>query len=88
MITITCDREGCKKPCEHDRIQLHGYYPKTGGILIPEQFRHFDFCSHDCFVNWMALAMKKEPNPDYVEAPYKTTTVLFSTKPGAGFIGL
>ncbi len=58
-----CDRKGCGKESTTPlQISLRGYYPqKAGGILLPENFLEHDFCSHECFVEWMRWAMKNEP---------------------------
>lgn len=44
------------------QIHLKGYFP-TGraGILLPESFKELDFCSHDCFVEYMREALTQEP---------------------------
>lgn len=44
------------------KIYLKGYYPRNAaGILIPENCREFEFCTHDCFVAYMRWAITKEP---------------------------
>lgn len=53
----------CKKDVFDEPLQitLTGYYPRdAGGILIPENCRKFEFCSHDCFVAYMKWALKNE----------------------------
>lgn len=64
MTTYTCDMPGCSaqsnKPLP---IQFSGYYPRNaGGIMLPEGFRHFDFCSHTCAVRWIRWAICHEPH--------------------------
>lgn len=59
MRNYTCDREGCDKSERFELpIQIKGYYPYKGGILIPDNCRRFDFCSKECFEGWMMDALK------------------------------
>jgi hypothetical protein len=62
-VLYTCDRPGCGKTDDQPmQIELVGYYPKNAsGILLPEGFRKFQFCSHACFVKWTRWAMTLEP---------------------------
>ena len=47
-----CDRD--RKDMEHDfHISLKGITGTSGGILLPEQFHEKDFCSSDCFWDWV-----------------------------------
>jgi len=62
MTVYRCDRKECGKETDGPLpVELRGYYPnKASGIMLPEQVRCFQFCSHDCFVKWMRQALLKE----------------------------
>jgi hypothetical protein len=62
MIYYQCDRPQCiNTQTTPLPIELRGYCPHhAGGILIPENHRTHQFCSHECFVKWMAWALKLE----------------------------
>lgn len=64
MKLIRCDRKGCGKEWRDEPdhgVFLKGYHPdKAGGILLPENFKTKDFCSHECFVEYMRWALTKE----------------------------
>jgi hypothetical protein len=52
-----CDQCGKEQPFNL-QIGLKGYHPnKSGGILIPESSKTYDFCSHKCFDKWMRWAL-------------------------------
>jgi len=65
MIHYTCDLDGCGKKQSHPLpIELRGYHPRnmSSGILLPEQLRTLQFCSHACFVKWIQWALDHESN--------------------------
>ena len=60
MTIHRCDQceKNSNEPYKH---QILGYYPaNASGILLPETYREFQFCSHNCMVDWMRWAITKE----------------------------
>jgi hypothetical protein len=53
MTTTKCDKcnDLCSTPAP---IRLAGFRPEAmAGILLPERFLAYDFCSRECFIKWI-----------------------------------
>lgn len=62
MTYHVCDLPECGERREDPlQISVTGYWPhRASGIMMPEHFKHREFCSHACFVKWMRWAVNKE----------------------------
>lgn len=57
MIIYKCDNKNCEKesPCPL-KVHLKGYVGYSGGILLPDNLREFEFCCDECFLDWIKAA--------------------------------
>ncbi|OGP82225.1 MAG: hypothetical protein A2Z08_07955 [Deltaproteobacteria bacterium RBG_16_54_11] len=57
MNLYQCDDCG-KQEIWPPKIMIKGYVPEDkGGILIPDQFHEYHFCSRECFEKWIGVAI-------------------------------
>lgn len=60
MTKVTCDM--CESIVDiSNQVELKGYKnPHSEGILLPEKFHKFDFCSVDFFLMWIRKQLKTD----------------------------
>ena len=56
-----CDANECIEEMPKSRVTILGYRPDmAGGILLPQEFLEYHFCSPSCFEKWIGLERKND----------------------------
>lgn len=57
----SCKCTNCQSELGAEHIKLQGFKPYgIGGLMIAEAGQEFSFCSHECFITWIASWLDRE----------------------------